>query len=424
MAIRILVSNLQSRIRFGRDGPGIYRVVVADYDPAFAQTLARWITELFVDTSSQESLERIRAAHEFGKEQLLIYQEQLRRAEAALERHQLSAIERGLRSGTIREGMLVPAEALYRRITDETALARLRLDAYAETLSPFGPAIDPDPVLRDPEVVELGRSLTDALRGELRRRLSAEAIETGEWPPLGALGALRRGLLQQVELVSARHCPEASAEALDVLTGYIFSKLDLDAQRDAAALLGDAIAEYRRQAQSRPGGEIERARLEEEVETSRRLLQSFQAQLVASDVSRAVEMTKLGVRIEVLDPAPLPLKPSRPNKTRILLAALLLGPLLGAGVAFLSEVLDPVLRSMEDFARVVPEPILGTTPLLTSLAVHRRWPRRHWVPLALAGLLLITLGFFAVRGRVLQRWAVVGVPVQVIDPGGVRDANP
>lgn len=424
MAIRILVENLQSRIHFGRVGPGIYQVTVADYDAGNAQTLARWISELFVDTSSKEALDRIRSAHEFGKEQLAIYQEQLRRSEAALERHEKSAIERTLRPGAVREGNLVEAEALYRDVTDEVSLARMRLAPYAEAAGRLRGTVDPSRVLADPEILEIAQSLRTTLRNELSQRLAAESGAAVEWPPAGALGSLRRGLLEQVGVVAARLYPSASRENLAALTNYAFSQLDLEAQQNAAAFLSDAIADYRSRAQSRPGGELERARLEEEVETNRRLLQSFQAQLVASDVSRAAELTNLGLQIEILNPAPLPLKPTRPDRVKILAAALVLGPLLGAGIAFLTEVLDPVLRNLEDFARIVPEPLLGTTPLLTRLPNRHGWWRRHWVPVGLAAVVLVTLVFFTVRGHLLHRMASVGVPVQVVDPGEMPDANP
>jgi uncharacterized protein involved in exopolysaccharide biosynthesis len=399
-------------------------VIVSDYDATNAQVLARWITELFVDATSREALDRIRATHEFGKEQLQIYQEQRRRSEAALEQHDQSTIARSLRPGAVRESNLALAETLYRQATEEATLARLRLNPYSEALSQYGASFDPLLVLHDPEIVELGQSFTATLQNELRQRLAEETAGAGDESSLGASGALRRGLIQQVGLVSAKYYPDASTAALEAMTRYVFSKLSLDAQRDAVTLLGNAIADYRAQAQSQPRGAIERARLEEDVETSRRLLQSFQAQLVSSDVSAAVEGKRLGMQVEVLNPAPLPLTPSRPNRVKTLLAALLLGPLLGAGVAFLTEVLDPVLHSLEDFSRIVPEPILGTTPLLTRLKTHHSWLRRHWLPVALAGVILITVGFFSLRVHLLQQLATIGVPVQVVDPGDVLDANP
>jgi hypothetical protein len=279
-------------------------------------------------------------------------------------------------------------------------------------------------LLADPKIRDLAEDLSVALKNELMDRLAGQASEASSWPPAGAYSALRRGLLQQVEMVAAKHYPEANPEVLGAATRYVFSQVDLEAQREAVALLRVGIAEYKREAESVPGGEIELTRLESDVATNRELLQSFQAQLVASDVSQAVELTKLGLQIEVLDPAQVPLSPSRPNRQKILLAALLLGPLLGCGFAFVGETLDPVLRSLEDFEKVVPEPILGTTPRLGRLIARRSWIQRHWTVVALTGVVLVTGFFFLVRSNLLHDLATTGVPVQLVNPEGAVNENP
>lgn len=423
MAIRILVQNLQTRIGVRALGPGVYEVVAADLRPEGAQLLARWVTELFVDTSSQEALDRIRTAHEFGQEQLRIYEEQLRRSEDALERYRQSAISRTLQPNMVRYENLGVAEGLARRVSDEVALARVRLRPYGDALAAHGFGAEQPALLADPEMVDLERSLTVALQNEMRDRLAGAPTEVGEWPPPGAYSTLRQGLLRRIESVTARHYPGAPSAAQDALARYAFAKLDLNAQLRASEALGNAIAASRRQAEATPGGEIELERLTEEVDTNRRLLQSFQAQLVASDVSRAVEQTKLGMKIEVLNPATLPLKPSRPKQAKTILAALLLGPLIGAGIAFISEVTDPVLRTTGDFARVVPEPILGTTPLLTKLRPRRGWWRRNWVPVAIGAVALITGALVLARGSLLHQLAKTSVPVQMVDPKEGFDAS-
>jgi uncharacterized protein involved in exopolysaccharide biosynthesis len=425
MATRILVEGLQSRINIAQPGPGIYRVTVSDYDATTAQTLARNITGLFVSVSKREALERLKAAHEFGKEQMAIYQEQLRISEEALESLDQTAIERTLRTDVVRQGNLVAAETLDRSVKDEVDRARMRLGPYADAVGRLGKDVDASRVMQDPQILELSQNLKSTLRRELTKRLAEEATEGAEWPPTGVISSLRLGLLEQVGVVAARLHPGESPQTLETLTRCVFSRIDLEAQQDASALLSGAIAEYQHQAKSQPGGALERARLEEEVATNRRLLQSFQSQLVASDVSQAAENTTLGLRIEVINPAPLPLQPSSPNRAKALFAALLLGPLLGAGIAFLTEVLDPVLRNLDDFSRIVPEPILGTTPLLTRLPSHRGWLRRNWLAVALAGVALLTLAsFFAVRGGMFHPIQTIGVPVQVVKQGEALDANP
>ncbi len=424
MVVRILVENLQSRMRFSASGPGIYKVIVADYSAQDAQLLARWVSELFVRMSGQDALERIRVAHEFGAEQLGIYEHQLRRSEEALEQYKESLIERTLAQSIVREDNLVLAEILYRRIADDVSMARIRHKPHADALAELGLETDQLSLLEYPEIRDLSASFSASRSDELMNRLAGGTSAAGGGGALGDYGALRRDLLHQVETVTANRFPEASPGIVAVVARFVFSRTDLEVQLEAAEMLRGAIDEYKRQAKSAPEGETELNRLENEVVTNRELLESFRVQLVASDVSQAVEKAELGRQVEILDPASFPLTPSRPNRRKILLAALLLGPLVGVGIAFVSETMDPIMRSLEDFTRVVPEPILGTTPLLSRLVTRRPWLRRHWILVTVTVVVLVTGTFFFVRGRVLRDIVAVGVPVRVVNPEGVPDENP
>ena len=418
MAIRLLVRNLESRIRFGSSGFGIYRITVADHSPQNAQILAQWISQIFADLSSQETLERIQEARDFGTEQLRIYEERLRRSEERLEAYRQSMIEQSLAQSAVRSDNLVQAEALLRKIEDEVALAEERIDRYLPTLVSQGINAKQLATLTEDQVRTLARNLTTTMRNEVLDRLAGQSAAATDWPP-AEYGSQRRDLLRQIERVTVAQYPNASTDLTSAITRYTFSRLDWKAQQETASMMSSAIATFRERIEASPGGEIQLTRLENEVENNRRLLQSFQAQLVASDLSSAVNMTRLGLNIEILDPAQVPLEPSRPNHVKLLLSSLALGGLLGLGFAFVGETLDPVLRTVDDFRKVAPEPILGTTPLIGKLVSHKSWIRRFWILLTLIVVLLLTGGFFLIRSNILRDIAVKGVPIQVEEPAGM-----
>ena len=415
MAVRMLVGNLQSRIRFTSPGVGLYNISVADYSAENAQALARWISELFVDVSSQNSLDRLRAAHDFGVEQTKIYEEQLRQSEEKLGSFKKSLVEQAQARQMVRNENLPKAESVYDLVTAEISAARDRLAASADSLSTRSLDKDYADLAGEPAIRDLAARLSSTLKDELIRGLEAPG-ETGGWPPTGNYPVLRLWLLNEIERRAAGLHPEAGSEAASLAARFVFAKIDLDVLEQGAGLLGGAIASCRRQAQSGPDYEIEFARLTAEVESNRKLLESFRGQLVASDVSQAVEITNLGLKMEILDPANLPLTPSRPDKKKILLASLFLGPLIGVGIAFMSETLDPTLRSLEDFAKVMPEPILGTTPLLARLPIRGGWLRRHWVPVGVAGVLLLAGIVLVARTTLLNNLVTMGRPVQMAAP--------
>ena len=417
IAIRMLVQGLQSRIQFQSRGPGLYQITVGDFSPQNAQVLAQWISELFVDITIQNELEKIRSARDFGAEQLKLYEEQLRRSEAALEQYKGTMIQQSLAANTVQAGNLNLADALLQRVRQEADAAQARVKPFAREASRAG--LDPsDPtVWSDAETQDLVRRVGAALQSGVVERLAVTGPgETQPWPPQGTYDLLRRDLLQRLEQRAAGLHPEAAADAKDALARHAFARLDAEIQLGVQRVLDQAIEVYRHQARSQPVDEMQSSRLVAEVQKDRMLLESFRSQMVASDVRQAVETTKLGLRVEILDPAQVPLKASRPDRNKILLAALLVGPLLGAGLAFLAEATDPTLRSLEDFRRTFEEPILCTTPLLSNRVASTRGLRRHWVPATVVLILLLTGGFFMARKTLLRGLDAFADPMHIVNP--------
>lgn len=417
VATRICIGELRDKITFGRAGTGIYKIIVADHDPKNAQILAKWVAELFVDVSIQSSLDELKTTHDFGEEQMRIYEEKLKQSERALAQYQQSKIQEDFSRSIVRAGNVATAEALYQRVLDEADLARLRILPYARTVSEAGLEATRSQLIEDSEIRNQAAGLTSTLEEALTDRLLSDERNVGEWPPGGSYLTLRRGLLQLIERRVVQLQGSEKSEALDSLVRLVFSTLDHDAHADAAEFLGQAISDFRSKAQSAPSGEMELARLRASVTTNRELLESFQAQLIASEVSQAMEMTDLGLQIEILDPPQVPLAPARPDRRKILLAAMVLGPLMGAALAFISELLDSTLRSLADFERVFPKPVLGTTPLISRVQSGPSRVRRYWVPAALTGVVLVTLLFFLTRDTLFADMTSGGDSMRIIDPG-------
>jgi succinoglycan biosynthesis transport protein ExoP len=414
MTMRILVERLQSRIRFGSLGSGVFQITVGDYSPGDAQILARWISELFVDTSVQSSLDYLKSAHDFGMEQGRVYEDQLRKSEEALAHYKESKIEASLSQNVVNAENISLAEALFKQVTDEAAMSRVRLKSLLTAMPSEGFEAESSDLLNDVDLRSGISALTNGLKDELSRRLASGT--SGEWPPQGTYSVRRRELLRQVEPKVEERLPDASAEERAAVVRYVFAAIDAEGNSSAAEFLRQETQAFKRRAQSAPGGEIELAQLAKDVETNRKLLQSFQAYMVASDVSRAMQTTNLGLQMEILDPAQIPLAPSHPNRSQILLAALLLGPFAGAGMAFASETMDSTLRNLDDFARLFPEPILGIAPLLSRKIPQPRRLRRYWIPATVSIVIAITVAFYMNRNTLVPEWTKSAQPIQIVSP--------
>lgn len=416
IGVRLLVEHLQKRIGVGSSGPGLYTFVVRDYTPGTAQLISKWISELFIDLTMQKELERIRAARNFGADQLRVYQEQLSSSENALEQYQSSIIQRGLNNMLVRPENLGAAENLYRRLSDDASTARARVGPFFRAASDAGIATVETLLREDPDITSLTDKFRNALDRKMEAELSAVSSPGGLSSANATLAGSRTQLYQGLEGKAETLRPDASSESRRSLAAYVFADVDATAQRNAAENLKRSIDSLTRSARSQPAANIELTRLQNDVERNRQLLQSFQAQMIASDISQAVETTDLGLRIEIVDPAQLPLEPSWPNRKKILVLAALLGPVLGVGFAFLSEMLDPTLRTLEDIQRVAPEPVLGTLPLLDETMTRQTGFRRYWLPVTLGGLVVLTAVFFTIRATVFPGLGASVTPVQAVEP--------
>src|SRR3954447_13260932 len=115
-----------------------------------------------------------------------------------------------------------------------------------------------------------------------------------------------------------------------------------------------------------------------------------QAQLIASTVAKELVQfisdleTPPGkqnapIKASIVDSANLPESPVSPQPVRNLGLALVLGLLLGIGLAVIRELLDTTVKGSEDIAQITDTPVLGgilfdsdapKQPLLTDLAPH------------------------------------------------------
>lgn len=92
----------------------------------------------------------------------------------------------------------------------------------------------------------------------------------------------------------------------------------------------------------------------------------------------AMEQQAEGEEFRIIDPANLPLKPTSPNLLQIDLMGGLGGLGLGAALAFLAEMRDPVVRSEADVTFYTQAPLLAALPLVPL-------PRRLPIAAEIAG---------------------------------------
>jgi capsular exopolysaccharide synthesis family protein len=107
--------------------------------------------------------------------------------------------------------------------------------------------------------------------------------------------------------------------------------------------------------------EFELQALQREVETNRQLYEVFFTRI--KGVSETGGFEKPHARI--VDRAMPPSSPFKPNKKLILILAMVLGIMLGCGIAILLDVLDNTIKSPDDVQDKLHYPLLGSVPKMS-----------------------------------------------------------
>ncbi len=88
--------------------------------------------------------------------------------------------------------------------------------------------------------------------------------------------------------------------------------------------------------------------------------------LETAKITQRLEVSKEGTRYSIIEPARLPLRPTRPNKLQLILLGLIAGGCAGAGLVFAREFFDHSFLDIEDAKHDLTLPVLGAIPCITT----------------------------------------------------------
>ena len=135
-------------------------------------------------------------------------------------------------------------------------------------------------------------------------------------------------------------------------------KLDFEASARAEKSLEASLTKQSTLARGLAENMAQYNLLRREVDTSRDLYSSLLGRLRETQVSAAL----LTSNISVVDPAEIPISPSRPRKALNLLIACVAGLAGGIGLAFLFEYLDTNIKDTKEVESLLRVPALGVVP--------------------------------------------------------------
>lgn len=126
-------------------------------------------------------------------------------------------------------------------------------------------------------------------------------------------------------------------------------------------------------------------------DVTKKLYDDLLARLETAKITQRLEASREGTRYTILDPARVPLKPTKPNKLVVLLLGLMIGAGVGGGLVFMAEMFDNSFLDIEEAREHLKLPVFGAvSKIITQEDVRLQNMRNLKVGVisALAGIVL------------------------------------
>jgi uncharacterized protein involved in exopolysaccharide biosynthesis len=271
----------------------------------------------------------------------------------------------------------------------------------------------------DPEVRKLVLNLNSLRETQLRLSLSSKTIKSEDLTRSeAAVEEVENNIRRRLTVVADVAFQDVNVDLLPLTVEYHLQRAILQSYENQRARLVAYISSFKQKLDVTPQLEAQVERLTEEVKNNRELYQTFLMAKTSAQVSEAAETTNLGPTIEILEKASRPLLPVKPDKTNIILLALIFGGAIGVAGIVVSEYADASFRTVEDIERVLELKVLGAVPLVDGrIAWNQAKEKRQraiWIGAA-AIVVVGSLVAFYVYGRVTARQAIPVDTTQVVD---------
>lgn len=420
---RSLRDVLTNKIQVSLEGPGLFEIACRDYSSRNCYLLADAVTTLFIDAQRQKQLRGLEEASEFSDEQLEVHRKRVEASELELRRVQDRMTQLALQSNPVGEtavryqeefggeSNLRYAETLKEQL--DVGIAELQgiIERTRERLTgAIAVPLTNGAIMDSAELRKLTDNLTAYRRTQLRLELGARGVTTEDLEASQSrIDETESALERQLTLIVASEFSGVDADYMPLIVEYYLQKCILESLQNKRRRLADNIDSFKRKLDLMPQLEAQVTKLEEQVRNDREVYNSFLRAKTSTQIGQAVQKTNLGQAVDVLEPAALPLVPEWPKKKRILLLALIIGGMLGAGGLMLSEYMDSSFRDVESIERELGLRVLGTVPAINDRGAWKKTPTRKqavvWAATAAVVVALALVGFY-MYGRAADRIVV------------------
>ena len=149
------------------------------------------------------------------------------------------------------------------------------------------------------------------------------------------------------------------------------------------------IEEYQKRIENSPVTEMEYLNLMDGYSQAKDKYSDILSKLMEARISKGMESSNRGEKFAIIDPAPLPEKPFKPNRKAILVIGFFLAFGAGAGLSALLEVTDTSIKTKDQLSRLTGLSVMSAIPELTTKEELRTRRMRKLIFFAIVIVILI-----------------------------------
>lgn len=342
----------------------IVRISIEMRDPYLCMTVANTAAQVFEERNYKIKQEGVSGVRKFIENQLERFRKQLDESEQSLKRfkkvNRITSFDK--ESAEILRRM-TEAEVLYNNVKANRGSTEERLSAIQQKLAQQKKELVLSITdIATPSTQRLKEKLTDL---ELQYTELSVQDYSPDHPKMVQLKndieQTKKSLAAEaLKLVKRDNIVDPIAQMEKYLDESFTLQIELETLKARESALKNVINKYDQALRSLPDKEFQLARLTRERDVSQKIYMSLLEKREEARISEAEKFAN----IRIIDKARFPDKPIKPRKKLNLAIGMLLGLLVGGGLAFLLEISNPSLESSEALEELTQWSVLASIPKL------------------------------------------------------------
>ncbi|MFQ5605362.1 MAG: GumC family protein [bacterium] len=346
----------------------IVRISVQWTDPYIAMVLANTAANVLLERNYKIRQEGVSSVRKFVEEQLLRVRSELNASEQALkkfkEQNRITSFNRESEEILKR---LTEAEVLYNQVKGNKGSIERRLAAIQDKLAKQKQNIVPS-------ITDIASPYTQKLKDKLvnlQSELAGLKVQ-GYESTHSKIIQLNRDIeqtkktlaIEAKKLVQYGNISDPLLQIEKYLNDSFTLQIELEALKAQEVALKKIMDDYDKRLGSLPNKEFNLLKLTRERDVNNNIYLSLMEKLEEAKISEAEKVTN----IRIIDNARIPISPIKPRKKLNITIGVLLGFILGTGLAFVLEVSNKTWDSTEELEKLTQWNVLASIPKIEKIA--------------------------------------------------------